>query len=254
MAVIGNGSSAIQIVPSIQPIVKHMTTFIRSPTWISSNFAAQHAGPDGKNFEYTAEQKEEFKNPARLLEYRKKIEHDFNKLYRGLLYGTEEHEFFHEQSRQIMLDRLKHQAELAEKLIPSWAFGCRRLSPGDGYLEALQKENVSPVFSSVTRVTPDGVEDAEGRSYKVDAIICATGFDTNWCKSWPVQGRNGRLLQEAWGETPESYFSCCAKDFPSLFFILGPNARTSLKLSLSHLRSIDLLLLTNTLQPLATAV
>jgi cation diffusion facilitator CzcD-associated flavoprotein CzcO len=118
-------------------------------------------------------------------------------LYRGLQYGTQEHEFFQEQSRQIMLDRLKRKVELTDKLVPTWAFGCRRLSPGDGYLEALQEPNVSPVFSEVTRITSDGVEDAEGRSYKVDAIICATGFDTNWCESWPVQGRNGRLLQDA---------------------------------------------------------
>lgn len=80
-----------------------------------------------------------------------------------------------------MLDRLKNQEQFTEKLIPTWPFGCRRLSPGDGYLEALQEENVSPVFSLVI-----GVEDAEGRSYKVDAILCATGFDTSWCKSWPV--------------------------------------------------------------------
>lgn len=223
VAVLGNGSSAIQILPSIQPIVKHLTTFIRGPTWISSNFAAQHT-PEGKNFEYTAEQKEEFRDPAKLLAYRKKIEHDFNQLYRGLQYGTEMHEFFANQSRQIMTDRLNHKPELTDKLIPTWAFGCRRLSPGDGYLESLQESNVSAVFSEVTHITEDGVIDANGDAHKVDAIICATGFDTNWCKSWPVIGRKGRLLQDAWGGDPESYFSCCAKDFPNLFFILGPNA------------------------------
>lgn len=61
-----------------------MTTFIRSPNWISSNFAAQHASADGGNFDYTAEQKKDFEDPEKALAYRKKIEHDFNKLDRGL--------------------------------------------------------------------------------------------------------------------------------------------------------------------------
>jgi cation diffusion facilitator CzcD-associated flavoprotein CzcO len=233
--------------------VKHLITFIRSPTWISSNFAAQHAGPNGKNFEYTAEQKEAFKDPAKLLQYRKKIEHDFNKLYQGLQYGTEMHEHFQEESRQIMLNRLNHKPAYTEKLIPSWAFGCRRLSPGEGYLESLQEDNISVVFSEVMSITPDGLIDADGNSHKVDAIICATGFDTNWCKSWPVVGRKGQLLQEVWGENPESYFSCCAKGFPNLFFILGPNARKSLVANISTPHCCTQRLLIQLPQPSETA-
>ncbi|KAH6661828.1 hypothetical protein B0J14DRAFT_622108 [Halenospora varia] len=207
VAVIGNGSSAIQIVA----------------TWISSNFAADHT-IDGKNFAYSTEQRKEFQDPEKLLAYRKKIEHDFNKLYRGLEYGTPEHEFFSQQPRQIMTDRLNGNAEMAEKLIPSWSFGCRRLSPGDGYLEALQKKNVTPVFSAAAEITADGIVDAEGKHHQVDAIICATGFDVSFAKQWPVNGRNGKLLQEEWAEDPQSYFSVCARNFPNFFFILGPNS------------------------------
>jgi len=225
IAVIGNGSSAIQIVPSLQPIVKHMTTFIRSPTWISSNFAAQHAGPDGKNFAYSEQQMKEFADPNKLLAYRKKIEHDFNKLYRGLQYGTPEYEFFQEQSRGIMTSRLNGNKEIADKLIPTWSFGCRRLSPGDGYLEALQEPNVTPIFNAAARVTEDGIIDSDGKEHKVDAIVCATGFDVSFAKQWTVTGRDGAVLQEQWKDDPQSYFSVCAKNFPNLFFILGPNSR-----------------------------
>lgn len=35
VAVIGNGSTGIQIVPSLQPIVKHLVHLIRSPTWVT---------------------------------------------------------------------------------------------------------------------------------------------------------------------------------------------------------------------------
>lgn len=51
VAVLGSGSSAIQIVPTLQPGVKHLTTFIRSPTWVTAGFAQSKAGPGGTNFE-----------------------------------------------------------------------------------------------------------------------------------------------------------------------------------------------------------
>jgi hypothetical protein len=31
--------------------VKHMTAFLRSPTWITTSFGAAYAGPNGSNFE-----------------------------------------------------------------------------------------------------------------------------------------------------------------------------------------------------------
>ena len=65
VALIGNGSSAIQILPQIQKQAAHITTYIRTPTWISSNFAAEYAR-DGKNFKYTEEEKRE-KDPHELL-------------------------------------------------------------------------------------------------------------------------------------------------------------------------------------------
>jgi cation diffusion facilitator CzcD-associated flavoprotein CzcO len=54
VAVLGCGSSGIQIVPTIQPHAMHLTTFIRSPTWITAGFAQKFAGPGGTNFECEA--------------------------------------------------------------------------------------------------------------------------------------------------------------------------------------------------------
>ncbi len=37
--------------------------------------------------------------------------------------------------------------ELKEKLIPSWPPGCRRITPGDGYLEALVQPSKQPFLN-----------------------------------------------------------------------------------------------------------
>jgi hypothetical protein len=75
VGVIGNGSSAIQIVPQMQKTAEKLVNYIRSPTWISANYAAQYA-KDGKNFTYTEEEKRILReNPDELFKMRHSIEH-----------------------------------------------------------------------------------------------------------------------------------------------------------------------------------
>jgi cation diffusion facilitator CzcD-associated flavoprotein CzcO len=65
---------------------------------------------------------------------------------------------------------------LKEKLIPEWGVGCRRLTPGIGYLETLSKPNVKVVFGEIESVTEKGCKCDDGIEYLVDVLICATGF------------------------------------------------------------------------------
>jgi cation diffusion facilitator CzcD-associated flavoprotein CzcO len=75
VAVIGCGSSGIQVLPAIQPEVKQLFHWIRSPTWITAAFAPQFAGPGGVNFQYSEEQKKRFtEDPKHALKYKKMIE------------------------------------------------------------------------------------------------------------------------------------------------------------------------------------
>jgi cation diffusion facilitator CzcD-associated flavoprotein CzcO len=50
VAVIGIGSSGIQITATIAPQVSKLYTWVRSPTWVTAGFAQKFAGPDGGNF------------------------------------------------------------------------------------------------------------------------------------------------------------------------------------------------------------
>lgn len=51
VAVIGAGSSGIQVVASIYDEVDKLYTWVRSPTWITAAFGQAYAGKDGRNFE-----------------------------------------------------------------------------------------------------------------------------------------------------------------------------------------------------------
>lgn len=51
MAVIGSGSSAIQIVPGIQPSVNHIDHYVRGKTWIATTFAVNKVKERGEGLD-----------------------------------------------------------------------------------------------------------------------------------------------------------------------------------------------------------
>ncbi|KAH7490392.1 hypothetical protein FOMA001_g2358 [Fusarium oxysporum f. sp. matthiolae] len=55
VAIIGNGSSAVQVLPQMQPTAARVVNYARSPLWISGAFASEFT-PEGKNFTYTDEE------------------------------------------------------------------------------------------------------------------------------------------------------------------------------------------------------
>lgn len=50
VAVIGIGSSGIQIIATLASKVESLYTWVRSPTWITAGFAQRFAGIDGGNY------------------------------------------------------------------------------------------------------------------------------------------------------------------------------------------------------------
>jgi len=123
----------------------------------------------------------------------------------------------------MMREKLNNDPELCDKLIPKWELGCRRLTPGDGYLESFTLSHVRVTQSPITKITPTGLE-AEEESIDLDVIVCATGFDSTNIPFFPVTGQAGMTMAEKWKDEPESYLSLACPDFPNWFIFTGPNA------------------------------
>lgn len=126
--------------------------------------------------------------------------------------------------REAMTQRLATRPEIAAFLIPSFAIGCRRATPGPGYLEALCADNVDFITDPIAAVTSNGVRLQSGRSVPLDALICATGFQTSKAPPFPVTGRGGTTLAERFAPFPEAYLSLAVDPFPNYFMMLGPNS------------------------------
>ncbi|OAL38186.1 hypothetical protein AYO20_02638 [Fonsecaea nubica] len=257
IGIIGNGSSAIQILPQMAKLPgTQVVSFQRGATWITQSLGeALGVGDDGQpddegvedqemtngdegvdmtevgeevgskfNPGYTKADKRRFRNPAKHKAYRKMLQHGMNKGFRLFRKGSVQNAKSTEVTVERMRAALNNNPELCEKLIPNWTLGCRRLTPGEGYLESFLLPTVSLEKSSIARITETGIETESGTHYDLDVIVCATGFDVSHIPHYPVTGRNGMTLAEKWKDEPESYLSVACPDFPNYFIFTGPNA------------------------------
>ena len=67
-----------------------------------------------------------------------------------------------------MSEKLNNDPELCDKLIPKWELGCRRITPGQGYLESFLLPNVHLTQSPITKISEKGLHTADGKFYDVD--------------------------------------------------------------------------------------
>lgn len=125
--------------------------------------------------------------------------------------------------RAMMKTRLAKKPQIVDALTPSFAVGCRRLTPGPGYLEALVEDNVDFISEKIANINPSGIELESGKQIDLDVLVCATGFDAA-APPTGIIGREGMSLEQRFKPFPETYISIAVDHFPNYFMMLGPNA------------------------------
>lgn len=212
VAVIGTGASAVQVVPEIAKIATEVTVFQRTPPWMVPK--------DDRAF--TDDQLGRFRrNPwaARRERWRLwKEQHDNTALRADdpLVAGRQ-------GIAEEFLRRTVADDGLRAALTPDYPFRCKRVLLGGDYYAALQQDNVSLVTEPIDKITEVGVCTAQS-AIDVDAIVLATGFQTNhYLSGIEVIGTDGQSLHERWGEDPSAYLGVAVSGFPNFLMLYGPN-------------------------------
>lgn len=145
-------------------------------------------------------------------------------------------EFVRGKIRSIVRD-----PETARLLSPKQTIGCKRLCVDTGYYDTYNRPNVTLVDVSehpVDELTPGGLK-TNGREYKFDALVLATGFDamTGTLMRLDLRGRGGLGIREKWAAGPLNYLGLAIAGFPNLFNVAGPgstSAFTNVIVSIEH--------------------
>ncbi|EME38864.1 flavin-binding monooxygenase-like protein [Dothistroma septosporum NZE10] len=218
VAVIGSGASSIQTVPGMQPYAKHLDIFVRTGVWFG--VIAGNSGSQAK--EYSEEERENFRrDPKAVVAHAREIEEQVNGMWGGFYAGSMGQKMGSGYFRTRMAEHIKDE-RLLQGFSPKFGLGCRRITPGDPYMEAIQKENVDVHFTPVESCTEKGVVGGDGVEREVDTVICATGFDVSYRPRFPVIGKDGVDLREKWDLCPESYLGLAIPDMPNFLTFIGP--------------------------------
>lgn len=212
IAVIGSGASAIQVIPELAKVARHVSVFQRSPTYIA---------PRG-DYEYSALAKACFRFvPGVALLHRWKLFRTQEHLFQYYERGTEKNLRF--RTWLVMQMREHLPKKLWRTVIPKYPAGCKRVLLSDNYLQSLGQENVTVIPEGAAAITSSGVSTGE-KTIPVDAIVYATGFQsTKFLAPMSILGRNGQSLNDYWGERPRTYLGIMVPEFPNFFMLYGPN-------------------------------
>lgn len=127
-------------------IASHLTTFIREPSWVSPT--------RGMEFhKYSEEEKKKFQEePESLLQMRKNYEEGMARIFPIMIQNSVTQTAGRAYMREEMIAKIGDK-ELANKLIPDFALGCRRLTVSSSCDEPRSDPNLCHVPELTFRLT-----------------------------------------------------------------------------------------------------
>ncbi|OCB22437.1 flavin-containing monooxygenase [Mycobacterium intracellulare] len=254
VAVIGTGSSGVQIAPIVAREADHLTVFQRTPNWctpinnkaIDAERAAELRRTMGEIYEATLRSPAGgiySPTPGSLLaaspdEQRAHLDRLYSAPGLSMVLNNFADVGMDVAANTIVTDylaaKIKERVDdpaIAELLIPTdHYFGQKRPPLEDGYYEIFNRDNVTLISTEeepIERFTESGLR-TNLRDHEFDMIILATGFEAvvGSYNRIDIRGRNGASLKDHWAEGPRTYLGLQSAGFPNLLFVGGPQSTT----------------------------
>jgi len=251
VAIIGTGSSGMQMTPIIAQKAAHLTVFQRTPNYsvpasnapisaeedrrVKANYRQRREqawnSPTGLGFKPGKQSALEVSPEERAQVYEAawhRLGFGFALTYFDILLNKKANDTAAEFIRNKIASVIE-KPELRAKLVPyDHAFAARRPSVDSGYFQAFNRENVELADlreSPILEFTAEGIR-TNAKDHKFDIIIFATGFDafTGSLLKPEILGRNALSLKEKWAAGPVTQLGIGTSGFPNLFVLVGPGS------------------------------
>ena len=220
-AIIGTGSTGVQLVPALADRLAELTVYQRTPIWVMPKFDLGFTPAAQRLFaRFPAAQRllrmstdgfMDLMVTVAMWKFRR-----FRPVNRAAAAIGGLHRFLSIRDK-----------ELRRKLTPDYDFGCKRPTLSNTFYRALTKPNVHLETAGIERIEPDGIVAKDGSKRVIDTLILATGFDV-WESNLPaieVIGREGRNLGKWWRENRfQAYEGVTVPMFPNMLTQASPYA------------------------------
>ncbi len=251
VAIIGTGSSGMQMTPVIAQQAAHLTVFQRTANYsipaanapvteeedrqVKAHYRERRErawnSPTGLGFavnrqsalEATPEEREQVYEAAW-----NRVGFGFALAYYDILLNAEANATAAEFIRR-KIGAVIDKPEVREKLIPrGHHFAARRPSVDSGYFQAFNRDNVELADvkeSPIVEFTPEGIR-TTAKLHASDIVIFATSFDafTGSLFKPAIVGRGGITLCQKWADGPVTQLGVSVSDFPNMLIVVGPGS------------------------------
>ena len=154
--------------------------------------------------------------------------------YKDLLFDEEANRYHYDFWAKKVRARINDPAtaDILAPLEPVHAFGTKRPSLEQDFYEQFNKPNVHVVSvkkNPIVEVVPQGLKTADGTIHEFDLIAICTGFDslTGGMKSMGLKDVNGVDLADKWAMGTWTYLGLACNGYPNMFFLYGAQGPTA---------------------------
>ncbi|KAK2739523.1 hypothetical protein FQN55_009399 [Onygenales sp. PD_40] len=258
VAVVGTGSTGVQITQELAPKADNLVLFQRTPNMAlplrqveltpemqtaskpiyPAKFAIRPLSIGGydfspadiNTFDHTPEERQAFLEDKWLRGGFLLWSGQYKDVLVDIKANRETYNFWTSKIRPLIKDPVKR--DLVAPLKPPHPFGTKRTALFTTYYDAIDRDNVQVVDirnNPVQEVTETGIVTQDGKHHDVDIIALATGFDaiTGSLKQITVRGSSGQTLNEKWASGTRTVLGLMTSDFPNMFFTYGPQGPTA---------------------------
>jgi cation diffusion facilitator CzcD-associated flavoprotein CzcO len=221
VAVIGTGSTAVQVVPELAKEVSQLTVYQRTPIWVMPKIDCAFPSALQRLFarvpltqrlvRWCTDTGMEVMMVVAMWKFR---------YFRQVNIAAAE-------VAKLLRFLTVRDKGLRRKLNPDYDFGCKRPTLSNSYYHTFTKPHVQLETNGIERIEPDGIVAGDGGKRFVDTLVLATGFDV-WDANLPaieVIGREGRNLGKWWRDNRfQAYQGVSVPYFPNFLTLASPYA------------------------------
>ena len=251
VAIIGTGSSGMQMTPVIAQVAAHLTVFQRTPNYsipaanapvseeedrqVKASYRERRKrawnSPTGLGFEVNRKSALEATPEERERVYEaawNRLGYGFALAYHDILLNKAANDTAADFIRR-KIGALIHDPQVRDKLIPKGhPFAARRPSVDSGYFQTFNRPNVELADlreAPIVEFTREGLR-TRAKEHVFDTVIFATGFDafTGSLLKPDIVGRAGRLLRDKWAAGPVTQLGVAVSEFPNMLIVVGPGS------------------------------
>lgn len=230
VALIGTGSTGLQLARGVALKAGHLTVFQRTASWVTPVKGYRSKISDAKR--WLLDNMPGYNNWYIYLNYYAELQmQDFQEIDSSWVAAggrvNKKNTLFAESLKKQIRAKVGDRDDLYEKLVPAAVPMARRLVIDNDWYETVLRDNVTLETTGIEEITEKGIRTKDGVEHEFDLIVLSAGFDVSrYLLPAEYVGVDGITLGDLWDKDGARAFKGLAlPGFPNFFMMYGPNGQ-----------------------------